>query len=209
MFKPNLIIIEGVDRAGKTFTIRELQKLLKGYPRVKAIDRYNTSGLYHIRKTIALYGARPNDFYEDLVATEVLLQTGAKAMFDRSLVSATVYRWPATLHSSIMDHWYSQLADIKTLYIWMDVTCEFVNRNGATFSKKQFDKLDKRFKEHFRLMPAGLSYEPDDENVSRNLIKKEIRPLVHQDLIKFRVYNDPHTHPEAVAGLIYNCMEHI
>lgn len=86
-----IIIIEGLNGSGKTTLARGLSELT-GFPVVRPFRRGTHD---HMKGDWVRYlnrlGVPANAYPEDIVATEVLVQTGANAILDRSLPSGVAY----------------------------------------------------------------------------------------------------------------------
>lgn len=105
-----IIIIEGTDGAGKTSIGKKLAKELGAggsiWTHHKPLNEYASRFADFRRRGVLPSGF--NDAAEDVAATELALKAGINVVFDRSVMSADIYRQVhgRTALSRDFKHWY-------------------------------------------------------------------------------------------------------
>jgi len=119
-----MLVIEGLDRLGKSKMAGYISRQLI-WPVIKPIPSKDPDGLISLEEDLHDFGFKVNDFFEDLLAMEVLHQVGRKGVIlDRSIVSADVYR-KHTFPQSIFDYWLKRFKQMDGLYVWIDAEYSF------------------------------------------------------------------------------------
>ena len=108
-----IIVVDGVNRSGKTTLIKSLSGILS-IPVVSIYSRNNPSSLFCIKDELLKSGATTNDFFEDIVVTEMVDQIGANKIdfiVDRFFLSAMSYRimrmGSVGIEEGIVNWWFS------------------------------------------------------------------------------------------------------
>lgn len=114
-----LIIIEGVDGVGKTSIATELAQRLQ-LPYVDAFQGHES--LLQLEGAARSPIAGIGDYGEDVAMLDFARRTGASAVVDRCLASASVYRalrGEMVLSPRLIGEIWSQIAPVDTYYIWV------------------------------------------------------------------------------------------
>jgi thymidylate kinase len=150
-----VIVFEGIDKSGKTTLANILSKELD-IP-VLRVFKNNSAKIMNI---VDSYGCKSNDFFEDIVIMDIILQTGMDVILDRSLPSADCYRrirGERSIDMEIIRWWRNSLVNVGGVYVWVKASHSFVTSAFHTekmkmrYTKKNYIRLDDLFHYHYTI----------------------------------------------------------
>lgn len=159
-----IIIVEGIDRTGKSTIVKELSKRLH-IPIIKVYDknRQAKNGLYDLGDKIRDCGFKMNDFFEDIIVTQTLSQLHGQyisAIMDRSLPSADVYRAvrkEKRIDIELIRWWWNKLRWLNSCYVYVSADWGFIkkafshNDEKLRYKKSEYVYMDQIFNWYYRM----------------------------------------------------------
>jgi thymidylate kinase len=122
-----VFVVEGVDRSGKTTFCKKLAEKINGV--IIRVDKDTEV----INKQIKRMGIKTPDFYDDVIIAGVLfsIKPDKHIIFDRSLISADIYRrvrGEKYVDNDILNWWIQRISEIGFIYIWFDSELSFIRK---------------------------------------------------------------------------------
>lgn len=152
-----IIVVEGIDKVGKTTLANNLAKELDFKHPIRVFK-----GDEWLNKFIGPY--KVNDYFEDLVIMDVADKLKVDVVLDRSLPSGSIYRMikgGGLLYRNVMVWWYEKLSKNNGVYIWVDANMEKVYDNFEKCGDKMrydlfdYDEMKKQFSNYYY---AAMTY---------------------------------------------------